>query len=338
MAETLQRAIDAFLDWLRLERASSPHTVAAYRRDLVRFARALGPTRPVDGWTRNDLEAFLASLDAPSEAGPALSPRSVARTLSAIRSFGSFCLRERLRDDTPAKTVRGPSPGRPLPVVLSETEADTLLAVPDDGDPLGLRDRAMLELLYGSGLRVTELVSVRLGDVALDRGLVRVTGKGRKTRLVPFGEPAREAIARYLAESRPELLAAASRAGLRRLPEALFLTRRGGPLTRQAFWKNLKRYAQLGELPDATSPHKLRHAFATHLLDGGADLRSVQAMLGHADIATTQIYTHVSQRRLKEADLKAHPLAEAARAEDCPPRSAPQPKPRSARSRARPKP
>jgi integrase/recombinase XerD len=335
MGQPLQDAIAAFLDWLRLERTSSPHTVAAYRRDLSRFARALGAARPCDAWTRPELEGFLASLSEPSEAGPALAPRSVARTLSAIRSFCAFCLRERLRDDNPAALVRGPAPGRPLPLVLSEGQADALLAVPDDSDPLGLRDRAMLELLYGSGLRASELVSVRLGDVSLDRGLVRVTGKGQKTRLVPFGEPAREAIARYLAESRPELIAAASRAGLRRLPEALFLTRRGGPLTRQALWKNLKRYAQLGALPDGTSPHKLRHAFATHMLDGGADLRSVQAMLGHADIATTQIYTHVSQRRLKEAYVKAHPLGAAPRVESQP-AAAPQPKPRSARSRARP--
>jgi integrase/recombinase XerD len=335
MRGTLQSAVDAFLDWLRLERASSPHTVLAYRRDLTRFGRFLGASADASGWTHLDLEAFLASLAAPSEAGPALAQRSAARVLSAVRSFGNFCLRERLRADNPATLVRGPRPGRPLPVVLSEVQADTLLEVPADDGPLGLRDRAMLELLYGSGLRVTELVSVRIGDVALDRGLVRVTGKGHKTRLVPFGEPAREAIARYLAEARPELIAAASRAGLRRLPEALFLTRRGGPLTRQAFWKNLKRYALLGDLPTTTSPHKLRHAFATHLLDGGADLRSVQAMLGHADIATTQIYTHVSQRRLREAYLRAHPLADAQPVPD-PPREAPQPKPRSARSRARP--
>jgi integrase/recombinase XerD len=237
-----------------------------------------------------------------------------------------------------------------LPLVPTETQADALLAAPDDSDPLGIRDSAMLELLYASGLRVSELIAIRLGDVALDRGVLRVTGKGRKTRLVPFGDAARLAITRYLTASRPELVAAATRAGLRRLPEALFLTRRGGPLTRQAFWKNLKRYAYIAELSEKLSPHKLRHAFATHLLDGGADLRSVQALLGHADIATTQIYTHVSQQRLHAAYLAAHPLADAppaaepsparARARARAPKAAvePQPgrKPRSARSSARP--
>ncbi len=340
MPQSLQTAIHAFLDWLRLERASSPHTVAAYARDLDRFARHLGPATPVAAFTSADVEAFLAALANP--AAP-LSPRSAARALSAVRSFGAFCLRERLRDDHPAKAVSGPKPGRPLPVVPTEAQADALLVTPDDSDPLGLRDRAMLELLYASGLRVSELIGVRLGDLALDRGVLRVTGKGRKTRLVPFGDAAREALSRYLALSRPELVAAATRAGLGRLPDALFLTRRGGPLTRQAFWKNLKRYAGLASLPETTSPHKLRHAFATHLLDGGADLRSVQALLGHADIATTQIYTHVSQQRLHAAYLAAHPLAEVPRAaSDTGPRPvAPQPparspKPRSARSSARP--
>ena len=303
---TLGEAIDDFLLHLRTERAASPHTVAAYRRDLLRLAAHVGAARPCDAWDRNDLESLLITLNEP---GVELGPRSVARLLSAIRSFGKWCLRERLRDSNPADTVSGPTPGRPLPVVLSPQQAATLMETPDGDEPLALRDRAMLELLYASGLRVSELIAVRLHELELERGVVRVTGKGRKTRLVPLGDTARDAIQRYLSLGRPELIARATRNGLRRLPDALFITARGGPLTRQAFWKNLKRYALTSDLPDATSPHKLRHSFATHLLDGGADLRSVQAMLGHADIATTQIYTHVSQRRLRDAYDRAHPLA-----------------------------
>jgi integrase/recombinase XerD len=306
---TLGEAIDAFLMHLRTERAASPHTVAAYRRDLERLARHVGPTMACDAWNRNDLEALLVTLNAP---GVELAPRSVARLLSAIRSFGKWCLRERLRDSNPADTVSGPTPGRPLPVVLSPQQAAALVETPDSDDPLALRDRAMLELLYAAGLRVSELIGVRLHELELERGVVRVTGKGRKTRLVPLGDAARDAVMRYLSLGRPELIARATRNGLRRLPDTLFITARGGPLTRQGFWKNLKRYALTINLPDATSPHKLRHSFATHLLDGGADLRSVQAMLGHADIATTQIYTHVSQRRLRDTYERAHPLAAAA--------------------------
>jgi len=302
----LAPTIDAFLLHLHLERAASPHTVAAYRRDLTRFRVFLGADTPVQAWSRRDLEAFLATL---SEPGSELAPRSIARLLSAIRSFGNWCLRERYRQDNPATSVRGPALGRPLPVVLSEGEADTLMQVPSGEEPLAQRDRAMLELLYASGLRVSELISVRLSDIELERGVVRVTGKGQKTRLVPLGDAAREAIKAWLASGRPELLARATRRGLRRLPDALFISARGKALTRQAFWKNLKRYAGLAALPERTSPHKLRHSFATHLLDGGADLRSVQSMLGHADISTTQIDTHVSQKRLREAYDRTHPLA-----------------------------
>lgn len=306
----LDASIDAFLSHLALERASSPHTVAAYRRDLTRFSRWLrdrGGPPTAASWTRSDVEAFAISL---AEPGVELAPRSVARLLSAIRSFGNFCLREQLRADNPASAVKGPSPRRDLPIVLSPEQAEALVQAPEGDGPLALRDRAMHELLYASGLRVSELIAVRLGDLDLSRGVVRVTGKGRKTRLVPLGDSARHAVEAWLQRGRPEVLAAATRRGLRRLPEHVFITARGGPLTRQGFWKNLKRDALRADLPDGTSPHKLRHSFATHLLDGGADLRSVQAMLGHADIATTQIYTHVSQRRLREVYAKAHPLAD----------------------------
>lgn len=309
----LTKAIDEFLLHLKLERAASPHTVAAYRRDLTRFERHLGRDRRTDDWTRKELEDFVATLDAP---GIELSPRSVARLLSAIRSFGKWCLREQHATHNPADAVTGPKPGRPLPVFLSETEAETLMLAPEGDGPLAMRDRAMLELLYASGLRVSELITVRLGDLELERGIIRVTGKGQKTRLVPLGDEARDAIRAWLSAGRPELIARATRNGLRRLPDAVFITARGGPMTRQGFWKNLKRYAGLAELPSETSPHKLRHSFATHLLDGGADLRSVQAMLGHADIATTQIYTHVSQRRLRATYDRAHPLADAPPSKD----------------------
>ncbi|MFO0751146.1 MAG: site-specific tyrosine recombinase XerD [Myxococcota bacterium] len=302
----MDAAIDAFLLHLKLERGLSRHTLDGYARDLSRFAGFL-PERTPSSWTRDDVAGFIAHLRDAEQ----LAARSVARATSAVRTFAAWLVREGRRQDDPSRLVPLPRLGRPLPVVLSEDEADRLVTAPDGDGPRALRDRAMLELLYACGIRVSELVAVRLEDANLQAGHVRVTGKGQKTRIVPLGDAARTAIGEYLASGRPELVARATRNGLRRLPRELFITARGTKLSRQGFWKNLKGYARAEALPLGTSPHKLRHSFATHLIDGGADLRSVQTMLGHADIATTQIYTHVSQASLRKAYDQGHPLAQA---------------------------
>lgn len=310
-------AIDAFLLSLRLERGLSRHTHDAYARDLRRFAGFLGETGPAR-FTADDVQRHLAWL----RDTEGLSARSCARALSAIKTFGAWLVREQVRPDEPARLLATPRLGRPLPVVLSEEATAELVEAPEGDHVLAVRDRAMLELLYGSGLRVSELVGLGVDAVSLEGAVVRVTGKGDKTRLVPMSAEAVSAIGAWLAGPRAELIARATRNGLRRLPAELFITSRGKRLTRQGFWKNLKRYAREAGLPLATSPHKLRHSFATHLLDGGADLRSVQAMLGHADLATTQIYTHVSQRGLKAAYERAHPLAQSRGAAGTRPRRA----------------
>ena len=302
----MSEIVDAFLLSLRLERGLSPHTHAAYGRDLRRFtafcaARGRDPSQH----TAADVEAFVVWL----RDHEGLSARSAARILSAVKSFGRFLVREHHRADLPAKQVPGPRLGRPLPVVLSQELAATLVEAPEGERETRIRDRAMLELLYGCGLRASELVTLPLDAISLSEAVVRVTGKGQKTRLVPVTSAAIEAVAAWLSGPRAELIARATRNGLRRLPSELFVTSRGKRLTRQALWKNLKRYGQMADAPRTVSPHKLRHSFATHLIDGGADLRSVQAMLGHADLATTQIYTHVSQASLRGAYERAHPLA-----------------------------
>ena len=307
VTHSLPDAIDGFLVHVQLERGLSDHTVAAYARDLQRLSVALGEDASVSALNATRLEAHIEWL----RDDQGLSARSTARALSAIRTFCKYLVREGLRDDDPSKLVPSPRLGRPLPSVLAVPEATRLAEVPNLEDPRGIRDAAMLELLYGSGLRVSELTSLRLGDVDTQRGVVRCTGKGAKTRLVPMGEFALTALERYLSTSRPELLARATKRGLRRMPQALFISARGRGLTRQAVWKNLKRYAVAAGVKSSVSPHILRHSFASHMLEGGADLRAVQAMLGHADLATTQIYTHVSRGALKRAYDDAHPLARA---------------------------
>ena len=297
-------AVDAFLFHLRLERNLSTHTVQAYARDLNRFVDNVGEISPHE-FGRDHVERFVAYLRDELE----LSARSAARALSAVRMFCRFLVRERLREDNPASLVPLPRLGKGLPKTMMSKEIVSLTETPKMDDPRGLRDAAMIELLYATGLRVSELVSLRLSEVDLNRGLVRATGKGQKTRLVPIGEMALKRLQTYLEVSRPELVRRATRKGLRRVPDALFITARGKGMTRQGFAKNLKRYARILGLEDV-SPHKLRHSFATHLLEGGADLRSVQAMLGHADLATTQIYTHVSKTALHQAYEEAHPLAQ----------------------------
>jgi integrase/recombinase XerD len=288
--------IDAFCDQVWLQDGLASTSLASYRRDLERFAAWLAPR----GGTllaahRADVEAYLADqYRAKAKA------TSIARRLSALRRFYALQLQQGALDIDPTARIRAPRLPRRLPKNLTEAQVEALLAAPDPETTLGLRDRAMLETLYATGLRVSELVGLKLGAISLDMGVVRVLGKGSKERLVPLGEEAIAWLKRYLATVRPELAGARS--------DALFVTLRKGPLTRQAFWLLLKRYAVKSGIPAASlSPHVLRHAFATHLLNHGADLRVVQLLLGHADITTTTIYTHVARERLKQLHAQHHP-------------------------------
>lgn len=302
----MEPCVDSFLLSLRLERNLSPNTVSAYARDLRRFAEFLPDGAGPGDFDRLAIEGFLGWLRDEIK----LSARSTARALSAVRTFSRYLVRERLRSGDPSALVPTPRLGRPLPVVLSEAEAVSLAEAPLGEGPHALRDRAMIELLYATGLRVSELVGLKVSEVDMQRGVVRCTGKGEKTRLVPVGEHAMAGLTAYLERGRPQFVERATRRGLLRLPSEVFITARGRAMTRQGFWKNLKRHARRMGLDRPVSPHKLRHSFASHLLEGGADLRAVQAMLGHADLATTQIYTHVSQSALKRAYDAAHPLGD----------------------------
>jgi integrase/recombinase XerD len=290
-------AVDPFLEYLVVERGLAQNTLEAYRRDLARYTDYLDAHgRDLTRLDRADVPRYLLTL---REAG--LSPRSVARHLSAIRQFHRFLAREGGQQDDPTAHVESARAWRRLPDVLSAPEVERLLAA-TPRTPLELRNQAMLELMYASGLRVSELVGLRLGDPDLGVGIVRVTGKGSKERLVPLGDMAAESLKAYLSAGRPRL------AG-RRTSTCLFLGRHGGGLTREMFWQILKRRAREAGIRRRGTPHTLRHSFATHLLERGADLRAVQLMLGHADIATTQIYTHVSRAHLQDIYAKYHPRA-----------------------------
>jgi integrase/recombinase XerD len=291
--------IDQYLGHLVVERGLSKHTLESYGRDLRRYQEFLGK-RGLDDLSaarEGDLLEFLLGL-----AKEGLSARSRARTLAAVRGLHRFLVREGVTSTNPTTTIALPRPGRRLPDFLSVEEVDRLLAAPDPSTREGLRDKAMLELLYATGLRVSELVAVETPRVNLQAGYLMVTGKGRKQRVVPIGEVALQWIGRYLEESRP-------RFGKGRATPHLFLTSRGGPMTRQGFWKLLQGHTAAAGITRRLSPHKLRHSFATHLIERGADLRAVQAMLGHADISTTQIYTHVSAAHLRRLYDKFHPRA-----------------------------
>ncbi|MFZ9676728.1 MAG: site-specific tyrosine recombinase XerD [Quisquiliibacterium sp.] len=288
--------IDAFCDALLLEDGLSRNTLAAYRRDLQMLAGWLATRRncALAGAASADLQAYIAGRHPGSRA------TSSNRRLTVFRRYFRWLLRQGLRQDDPTLSIRSARQPPRFPKTLSEAQVEALLAAPSLDSPLGLRDRAMLELLYASGLRVSELVSVRTVELGLNEGIVRVVGKGDKQRLVPIGDEARHWIETYLSQARRELLGGAA-------SDALFVTRRGGPMTRQMFWTLVKRYAIVAGVTAPLSPHALRHAFATHLLNHGADLRVVQMLLGHADISTTQIYTHVARERLKVLHAAHHP-------------------------------
>jgi len=287
--------IDAFCDQVWLQDGLAASSLSSYRRDLKAWAAWLG-TRGLLEADRGDVEGWLADqFRAKAKA------TSVSRRLSALRRFYRLQLERAAVREDPTARVRSPKQPRRLPKLLSEAQVEALLAAPATETTLGLRDRAMLETLYATGLRVSELVGLRLSQVSVDTGVVRVVGKGSKERLVPLGDEAVEWLQRYANEARPTLAGDAKNA-------CLFLTNRHTPLTRQAFWALIKRYAiKSGIAPAALSPHVLRHAFATHLLNHGADLRVVQLLLGHADITTTTIYTHVARERLKQLHAQHHP-------------------------------
>jgi len=297
-AEADTRLIERFCDAAWLADGLARNTLEAYRRDIAQFAGWLatqGGPGLVDA-APADLHRHLAWQVASKKA----KPRSTGRLVSSLRRFYRFALLEGLRRDDPCADIEAPKLPRSLPKSITEAEVESLLAAPDAGSDLGLRDKAMLETLYASGLRVSELVGLKVQQVSLDMGVVRVLGKGSKERLTPLGQEALAWIQRYQEDARPRIL------GVRK-SDALFVTGRGAPMTRQAFWGLVKRYAARAGIGPAISPHTLRHAFATHLINHGADLRVVQLLLGHADISTTQIYTHVARERLKSIHAKHHP-------------------------------
>lgn len=291
-----ERLIEEFLDALWLEKGLSPHTRSAYRTDLLAFARWLEGR----GLTLENLgrDAVLDHLGWRLSEG--YQARSTARFLSGLRSFYKYAVREGRIAEDPTLLVSMPQLGAPLPKSLSEADVEALLAAPDTEDTLGLRDRTMLEVLYATGLRVTELISLTLDEINLREGSLRVFGKGSKERLIPLGEEAIAWLEDYLKTARPLLLGGQP-------GDILFPSQRGTPMTRQTFWHRIKLHAQVAGIRTSLSPHTLRHAFATHLLNHGADLRTVQMLLGHTSLSTTQIYTHVARVRLQQLHAQHHP-------------------------------
>ncbi|MEW6705694.1 MAG: site-specific tyrosine recombinase XerD [Pseudomonadota bacterium] len=293
--DTSQASIDRFLDALWIEDGLSANTLAAYRRDLQAYADWLDnqASRALDDTRELDLRGYIAHR----KQGKA---SSANRRLTVFKRYFRWALREHLvQADPTLKLLAAKQPQR-APKILSEAQVEALLAAPDIATPLGLRDRTMIELMYASGLRVSELVTLKSVHVGLNEGVLRVTGKGAKERLVPFGAEAHDWLRRYLAEARADILHGQH-------SDALFVTARGGPMTRQMFWTLLKKHARQAGITAPLSPHTLRHAFATHLLNHGADLRAVQLLLGHADISTTTIYTHVARERLRQLHAQHHP-------------------------------
>jgi len=295
---TEDRVFDNYLSYLRVERGLSRNTVEAYRRDVRDFLGFLKTARcSLEEVQRDSLMLFIQQLYS------VVSPRSVVRKIVSLRSFFRFLLLDGYISHDPTETLESPNTWRTLPKYLTQTEVEQLLQQPDVGHPLGLRDRAMFEILYATGLRVTELVTIKVDEVNLEGGFMRVLGKGEKERIVPFGEESVHYIERYLREARPFFLK--KRPGT----PFLFLSQKGGKMSRQNFWLLVRKYGVKIGIAKRLSPHVLRHSFATHLLENGADLRAVQMMLGHSDISTTQIYTHITRERLRKIYKKHHPRA-----------------------------
>jgi integrase/recombinase XerD len=297
----ISSTIAAFLTHVRVEKGLSANTVTAYRRDLLKFDDFAKKRKiTLESVTRDNLVEFLASLYRQK-----LESRTVARHLVTLRNFFRFAQLQELISADPCQNLESPKIRRSLPGYLRLEEIERLLAQPDDKTPLGLRDRAMLDVLYSTGLRVSELISLRVMDLDTAVGCIRCIGKGDKERIVPIGKKALALVERYLRDARPKLIGKGKQA----LATTLFINRRGAPLSRVGVWKILSAYGRKAGLRSALTPHMLRHSFATHLLERGADLRSVQLMLGHSDISTTQIYTHVVEERLKQIYKAHHPRA-----------------------------
>jgi len=296
LVQRSEEIVDRFLDAIWMERGLSQNTLGAYRADLMTLCRELAKAgKTVDAATKSDLLDFIAQR---VESGA--KPRSTARQLSSFRRFFRYVVREGLRSNDPTVDIEMPRIGRTLPKTLSEDEVDALLNAPNTDEPLGHRDRAMLELLYATGLRVTELINLRQSQINFNQGVLRIVGKGDRERLIPIGDESQRWLKDFMNGPRMEIL-------LERQTDYLFPTRRGNRMTRQAFWHIIKRYADKAGVRKKMSPHSLRHAFATHLLNRGADLRVVQMLLGHSDLSTTQIYTHVARERLKDLHAEHHP-------------------------------
>ncbi len=298
-AKTVARSeelVDRFLDAIWMERGLSQNTLGAYRADLMTLGRGLSvDSTSIDMADKADLLAFIAH-----RVENVAKPRSTARQLSSFRRFFRYIMREGLRDNDPTTDIEMPRIGRSLPKTLSEDEVEALLNAPNTDEPLGHRDRARLELLYATGLRVSELINLKQSQINFNQGVLRIVGKGDRERLIPLGEESQRWLKNFIDGPRMEIL-------LERQTDYLFPTRRGDRMTRQAFWHIIKRYAEKGGIRKKMSPHSLRHAFATHLLNRGADLRVVQLLLGHSDLSTTQIYTYVAKERLKDLHGEHHP-------------------------------
>jgi integrase/recombinase XerD len=288
--------IEGFIDNLWAERGLSDNSLQSYRHDLLNLQNQLAiKGKKLDAAAREDILAVLAS-----EVRQGKSPRSISRYLSAYRQFYRWLIRQGSISSDPVALIESPKSGRGLPKALTEQQVEALMAAPDTETLLGMRDKAMLELMYATGLRVSELVGLELANLNLNQGVVRVVGKGQKERLVPMGDEAHDSLGLYLAEGRPGLLQGAQ-------TDSVFVTTRKAGMTRQAFWYMVKRYARICDSPQKLSPHMLRHSFATHLLNHGADLRVVQLLLGHSDLSTTQIYTHIAREGLKRMHETHHP-------------------------------
>ncbi|WP_341905674.1 site-specific tyrosine recombinase XerD [Polaromonas sp. YR568] len=298
MHEHSQSRIDSFIDALWLEDGLSKNTLAAYRRDLSLFAGWLGAAaqgvRHLDEVSETDLHGYFAARHAATRA------TSANRRLTVFKRYFRWALRERMIVADPTLKLQSAKQALRVPKTMSEAQVESLLAAPDEGTPLGLRDRAMLELMYASGLRVSELVRLKTFQLGLNEGVLRVMGKGSKERLVPFGQVARDCVVRYMAEARQSILGGQQ-------TDDLFVTSHGKGMSRVMFWMLVRKYAKRAHITSPLSPHTLRHAFATHLLNHGADLRAVQMLLGHSDISTTTIYTHVARERLKALHAQHHP-------------------------------